>query len=297
VEVAKGIHRIESDLGPRFMCQYLLRGDDGAILVDTGLAATPDDVIVPYLESVGVDGGDLEVLLISHADVDHCGGNRRFRERFPAVPIATHAADQGWIASNQAMLEGNYLWYREHGFGPDDDTVAWIAEQLGGDAPVERTVADGDVIALGGLELEVMHLPGHTAGHVGLWEREQGTAIIVDAVLERGVRDRAGTLLIPPRIYDVPAYRQTIRRLRALEPSLLLTAHFPVMEGAEALGFLDRSLAFMDEVEEAVGEASGQGLAELWDLTRFVDARLGPYPEFMIELAAPVRSLMSGPQT
>jgi glyoxylase-like metal-dependent hydrolase (beta-lactamase superfamily II) len=40
-EIAEGIHRIESDLGPRFMCQYVVAGRDHAILVDTGLATPP----------------------------------------------------------------------------------------------------------------------------------------------------------------------------------------------------------------------------------------------------------------
>jgi hypothetical protein len=43
----------------------------------------------------------------------------------------------------------------------------------------------------------------------------------------------------------------------------------------------------VDEVETAVAEAGARGLTELWDVTRDVDARLGPYPEFMIELAPP----------
>jgi len=45
VEILPGIHRIESDLGERFMCQYLLVGEDRIILVDTGLSGTPEDVI------------------------------------------------------------------------------------------------------------------------------------------------------------------------------------------------------------------------------------------------------------
>jgi hypothetical protein len=39
-EVAAGIHRIESDLGPRFIAQYLVVGEERTVLVDTGLADT-----------------------------------------------------------------------------------------------------------------------------------------------------------------------------------------------------------------------------------------------------------------
>jgi len=41
MEIAEGIHRIESDLGERFICQYALAGRDRVVLVDTGIADTP----------------------------------------------------------------------------------------------------------------------------------------------------------------------------------------------------------------------------------------------------------------
>jgi glyoxylase-like metal-dependent hydrolase (beta-lactamase superfamily II) len=239
MEVSPGIHRIESDLGPRFMCQFLLIGDERSLLVDTGLADTPDAVIVPYLESIGMTGDGLSLVLISHADVDHCGGNRAFQRRFGGVPFAAHHADRPWIASNAAMMDGNYLWYRDYGFGPDEDVAAWIREQLGGRLPRRRHRRRRRDAAARRRPLGRGAAPaGHTAGHVGLWDAEHRVALIVDAVLERGVRDRAGTLLIPPRIYDVAGYRTSIARLRALEPELLLTAHFPVMRGVEVDAFL-----------------------------------------------------------
>jgi glyoxylase-like metal-dependent hydrolase (beta-lactamase superfamily II) len=294
MEVAPGVHRIESDLGERFMCQFLLRGDERAMLVDTGLAGTPDAVILPYLETQGLRGDDLALVVVSHADVDHCGGNHAFQERFPGVPFAAHPADRAWIESNAAMLAGNYLWYREHGFGPDQESVDWIARELGGDNRVERDLEPGESLRCGdGLVFEVLPLPGHTPGHVGLWDAAGGVAIIVDAALERGVCDRRGNLRIPPRIYDVAGYRDALRLLLGLEPDLLLTAHFPVLRGADAAAFLRASLQFMDDVEAAVGDARRGSVDGLWEVTRAVDARLGPYPEFTIELAAAVRRFLT----
>ncbi len=50
------------------MCQYLLVGEERAVLVDTGLAVTPEAVIVPYLEGVGLSVDDVDEVIISHAD-------------------------------------------------------------------------------------------------------------------------------------------------------------------------------------------------------------------------------------
>ena len=74
MEVARGIHRVEGDLGERYVCQYLIVGEERTLLVDTGLREMPRTVIAPYL-----DGRRVDDVLISHADVDHCGGNVAMR--------------------------------------------------------------------------------------------------------------------------------------------------------------------------------------------------------------------------
>jgi glyoxylase-like metal-dependent hydrolase (beta-lactamase superfamily II) len=288
-EVAPGIQRIESDLGPRLIAQYVLIGSERTVLIDTGLASTPEPVLIPALTELGlVDGPDLVV--ISHADVDHSGGNAALRDRYPHARFACHAADRAWVESADAMLEGNYLWYDAYGFGPSAEDRAFLAAELGADAPIDETLADGDVLDLGdGWVLDVLHLPGHTPGHIGLWDPRSGSALVIDAILDRGVRDRAGTLLIPPRVYDTAGYAATIARVEALAPARLLTAHFAVLEGDAVGAFLERSLAQDRQVAAAVRDGLAGGERDLWALTELADRRLGPYPEFTLELAAAVR--------
>ena len=50
-------------------------------------------------------------------------------------------------------------------------------------------------------------------GHLAIWDPRSRAAIIIDAVLERGIYSRDGELLIPPRIYDADAYRRSDPRL------------------------------------------------------------------------------------
>jgi glyoxylase-like metal-dependent hydrolase (beta-lactamase superfamily II) len=291
VEVAPGIHRIESDLGPRFMCQYALVGDERTLLVDTGIAETPERVIGPYLESLGSSLEAIDEVVITHADVDHCGGNRLLRHRNQHVRFSSHELDRRWIESNDAMLAENYCWYETYGFGPDEEAKAWLGDELGGDAPIDVGLRGGETLRLSGdWRVEILHLPGHTPGHLGIWDPRSGAAIIVDAVLKDGIYDREGHCLIPPRYYDLQAYRETIRRLAALGPDLLLTAHYPVQDAAGARAFLDRSLEFTHELGEAVREGLGRGVTDLWELTQLADERVGPFPEFMHELGASVRA-------
>lgn len=291
MEVAPGIHRIEADLGERYVCQYLLVGEERTLLVDTGLRDMPEQVIAPYLAGIGLSLADLDDVLISHADVDHCGGNRSLRDVAPDARLLCGEADREWIESNAAMLAGNYRWYEAYGFGPTAEDVAFLEHELGGDAPVDAGLRDGEALRLGpSWSVEVLALPGHTPGHVGLWDPRSGAAIIIDAALADGVCDRAGHRLIPPRYYSAADYEATIRRLHALDPALLLTAHYPVMQRDDAREFLDRSLAFVQAVRDAVRQGVNAGTTELCPLTQAVDAAVGPFQAFTHELAASVRA-------
>ncbi|MBV9003483.1 MAG: MBL fold metallo-hydrolase [Solirubrobacterales bacterium] len=291
-EVAPGIHRIESDLGPRFMAQYLIIGAERTVLVDTGLAQTPDAVLVPALERAGVRP---DLVIVSHADLDHCGGNRRMRERYSSALFACHELDRRWVESNAAMVAENYRWHAPYGLQQlDQSELDDMLAQLGGDSPIDIGLRGGETIRLApGRRLELLHLPGHTPGHVGLWDPSARVAIVIDAALSDGIYDRAGNKLIPPRYYDAEAYRATIRRIRALEPQLLLTSHYPPMNGSEARAFCERSLGYVDAVEAVVREGLAAGENSLGQLVERVDERLGPFPEFTVEIAAGVRSHLS----
>jgi glyoxylase-like metal-dependent hydrolase (beta-lactamase superfamily II) len=294
VEILPGVHRIESDLGTRFMCQYLLVGEERTVLVDTGLAGTPEEVIVPYLEGIGLSAEDVDEVIISHADVDHCGGNRALKDRNPGLRFSCGEADRPYVESNDRMLAEIYRWSEPYGFGPDEESKAWISRELGGDCPVDTGLRGGETLRLGpNRRVDILHLPGHTPGHLGLWDPGTRAAVIIDAALETGIYDREGNRLIPPRIFDVLGYGSTVRTLLNLRPEHLLTAHYPPMEGGEALGFLERSLGFAEELRRVVREGVEGGTTDLWKLTRLADERLGPYPEFAFEIGAGVRANMA----
>jgi glyoxylase-like metal-dependent hydrolase (beta-lactamase superfamily II) len=294
MEILPGIHRIQSDLGVRFMCQYLLVGEDRTILIDTGLAGTPEEVIIPYLREIDLSLEDIDEVLISHADLDHCGGNRALKERHPSLWFSCGEADRPYVENNRVMLAEIYGWSEPYGFGPDEEAKASILEDLGGDSPIDAGLRGGETMRLGpDRRIEILHLPGHTPGHLGIWDPKNEAAIIIDAVLETGIYDREGNRLIPPRYFDVAKYQSTIRRLQSMRPEHLLTAHYPPMHGQEALDFLDRSLDFTEQLHRVVSEGLKNGTTDLWELTKQAVAQLGPYPEFGHEIGAGVRAHMA----
>jgi glyoxylase-like metal-dependent hydrolase (beta-lactamase superfamily II) len=227
-------------------------------------------------------------VLTSHADNDHVGGNRAFRDAHPDATFMCHELDRRWMESNEALVRENYGWHAAYGFPPMDADE--LLASMSGDSPIDVGLSGGETIRLDADRVvEVLHLPGHTLGHLGLWDEHTQAAIVIDAVLADGIYDRAGNKLILPRYYDLEALRETIARLEALRPELLLTAHYPVLDRTEALEWLAIGRAFVDDVERAVREAPAEERDDLWALTQRVDAVLGPFPQFMTELGATVR--------
>jgi glyoxylase-like metal-dependent hydrolase (beta-lactamase superfamily II) len=290
-EIRPGIHRITQRLGPRDLHLYLVMGER-PLLVDTGLASTPEQVILPALRRLGVPPARLGSILITHPDVDHFGGNAAMKRAAPQAKLLAHAADRRWIESREAILAERYGWYAAHGLDYAPETKAWIGDNLGPDVPLDATVGGGEWLDLGGRRVRVLHLPGHAAGHLGVWEPESGTAIVGDAVLERGLYDVAGTLLSPPPYFAVRPYLDSIARLRHLRPAHLLTAHYPALSGEAVEHFLSRSRGFVLDLARSVADTlrgAGSPLT-LKAITAAADRAVGPFASFANELAGPVRA-------
>jgi glyoxylase-like metal-dependent hydrolase (beta-lactamase superfamily II) len=293
VEIAPGIHRIESVLGPRPFSQYLLR-DERALLVDTGVKETPGDVILPFLHSAGVDPSELELVLISHADVDHFGGNAAIRAAVPNALICAHAADAPWIEDRELIMRERYGWYESYGVPYPPDVLAWLRNAMGPDVPVDLRLQGDEEIRLGPeLVVRVLHLPGHSPGHIGLWEPRSRTAIVQDAVMARGLLDTEARVIHPPPVPFVTEYERSARLLSELRPARLLTAHYDVIEGDEVERFLDETIEYVRRtrvvVKQALDEDPEITLAKLLERA---DSELGPYSSMPNELAATLRGML-----
>jgi glyoxylase-like metal-dependent hydrolase (beta-lactamase superfamily II) len=292
-EVAPGIYRIESILGPRPFAQYLLR-EERSLLVDTGIATTPDEVILPALRELRLDPADLDYVLISHADVDHFGGNAAMRAAAPRAIVCAHVADCDWIGERERILRERYGWYAVHGPDADydADTKDWLRDALGPDLPVDLHLVGGEVFRLGPhLAVEVLHLPGHSLGHVGLWDPASRSAIITDAALGSGLLNNEGEVIHPPPYMLLEEYEATVRRLLGLAPERLLTAHYAVMEGALVERFLEESLDFVARARSAIeAEIETSDEVTIAGLMSALNPVLGPFSSMANELGGPIRA-------
>jgi glyoxylase-like metal-dependent hydrolase (beta-lactamase superfamily II) len=279
IELLPGLYRIESALGGNLLALHLIRGER-TLLIDSGVRDTPDTVIFPAFERAGLPP-HIDMLLVSHADADHHGGNAAVRARVPNVTILAHEIDRPRIESKAAHLAGRYtdvVAADDLSYAPE--LLGWLDAMIGADTPVDLSLRGGETISLDArVRWHVLHAPGHSAGHLALWEPETRVLIAQDAVLWRGVPDRAGQLPSPPPYDDVDGYLATLQQLRALEPEWLLTAHYPIIRGADVDAFFAESLAFVGRVDAVVLDAvrAANRPLTLSDVAAALDARLGPF--------------------
>jgi glyoxylase-like metal-dependent hydrolase (beta-lactamase superfamily II) len=294
VAVAPRIFSIESRLGNRRLTQWLVVGEDGVLLSDTGVNGTVAEHIAPALEALGIAGERITEVVISHADVDHYGGNAPARRLAPRASIRAHRLDRPLIESWERIARERYGWYRGHGLDYDEPTWRWLEESAGPDTPLDGEVVAGEWIELGQVGVEVLHLPGHSLGHVGLYEPATRTAIIGDAAMGEGFETAGGGRAGPPPYVDLAAYRATLALLLELAPQRLATTHYPVLEGDEVTRFLERSRRFTDDVERAIERAEATGAHDPKALLGPVAAALGGYPETEHELARSIGAHLAG---
>lgn len=273
-EVAPGIHRIEAPLGDRFVACHLVVGSRAAVLVDTGVDATPRDSIAPYCDRIGLARDRIRWIVVTHDDVDHMGGNASAAAAFPAAAFVAHQRDIELVEDVGRIVRERYSEFAvDHGIDVEPGFKAWC-HAVARAVPIDLRLAGSLELALGDRTIEVFETPGHSHGSISVWDSATRSAIIGDAVLGATVRTADGRPAFPPTYRYPGPYRRTIDELARRGPALLLAAHDPVMDGDAAQAFLAESRAFADRLEAAALAAIAGSPAGL--TTRELSDRLAP---------------------
>jgi glyoxylase-like metal-dependent hydrolase (beta-lactamase superfamily II) len=262
--VAAGIYALTEPLDGRRLTLALIVGERGAVLVDTGVAQTPARLVFPALAALGLAPADLRFIVVTHSDVDHSGGLGAMLAAAPAATVVAHRLDVEWIEDVERLIDERYRGLRqEHEIDQDEEFSRWVRER-DSRGVVHLAVSGGERLRLGaGRELDLVHVPGHSRGHLAVVDRQTRTGLIGDAVFGSVTPSLDGSGAVAPGYYDVPAYREAIARLEALDLARLVGSHYPVIEGEAVGAFLEESAAFCNRLEEAVLEALGSSPSAL----------------------------------
>jgi glyoxylase-like metal-dependent hydrolase (beta-lactamase superfamily II) len=286
MELYDRVYQIQSLFGGRNLFQYLLVGRN-TVLVDTGIAETPEKVIFPYMERLGLAPGRLTFAVTTHADLDHQGGNDAIKVASPRTLLTCGEADRGLVESPRLLFDRRYNFLRENhdvGFEPDPGPEAGRVRRM------DLTFSGGERILLDDdWALEVWHVPGHSHGHLALYDPKNKAAFVGDAIHGRGCPKAEGGMAIPVTYYYVDTYLSTLRYFESLEIKTLYSGHWPIMTGDEIRDFIsdsrqtveifDRTILSslskhppgltMKELIDAVSNAVGEWPNETWSLAMF----------------------------
>jgi len=207
MKVADGIERVE---GTRIGNVYVVPLDEGVLLVDTGMPGNASRILAA-IERLGRRPGDVRQIVLTHWHPDHMGSAAELR-RLTGAGIAIHELDAPVLAGGERPAKGR----RTMGILLRVFRVAPLVADV--------TLRSGEVI--GGLE--VIHVPGHTAGSIAL-RRSDGVVLSGDALLG----DRHGRLQQPDRglSLDPDQAYASAAMLRSLEPRPLLPGHGAPVRG------------------------------------------------------------------
>ena len=230
----------EPHVHPLLRCNiWHVRGRDQDLLVDTGLG-------VGSLRTEIADLIDKPLCAAAtHIHYDHVGSLHEFDTRVMHEIEAPRMADYREFAPLYvAEFPPGFL---DDFADPAFDETLINAQPAGFDvdayavvstAPT-RTVTGGDVLDLGNRNFEVLHLPGHSPGSIGLFEAASGTLFSGDAIYD-------GTLLDELPDSSIADYIETMKRLRELPVQVVHGGHEPSFGRDRLFELIDAYLGWRD---------------------------------------------------
>ena len=264
MKLFEGVYQIVSQLGDRVLNQYLLTGDH-SLLVDTGTHETPRETTLPFMESVGLAKDDLTYAVNTHCDADHFGGNSELRHLAHRTLLVAHKADHKQIEDPEANMRLRYnVFNRDHGIEYSSKVKSDLRSMMGDCSRLDILLQGGETFRLSDdWTVEIFHVPGHTPGHIAVWDPKNRAIIIGDAIMGGYIPTADGKPALPPIYLSPDNYLSSIGLVKSLEPNILLTSHHRNMNREQAQKFFDESAVFVREAERQILnslKASSEGL-------------------------------------
>jgi hydroxyacylglutathione hydrolase len=209
-KLADGVWHLDTFFPPNSVNAYLV----GDVLVDAGTKHSTKKILK------SLDGHEVGAHALTHAHPDHQGASHEVCERL-GIPFWVGEADADAAERPELIKERQ-----------PDHPMARISYRVftGPGHPVDRRLAEGDEVD----GFEVLHTPGHSAGHIALWRESDRVLIAGDVFNSANPLTGIPGLRLPYDFWtpDPAENRRSAKRLGELEPSLVLVGHGPPVKDA-----------------------------------------------------------------
>lgn len=295
---ALGVHRIAVPIpfpqaGGPVNVYALEEAGGGLVLFDSGLGSgEANAALEDGFARIGRRFDEVTRVVVSHGHVDHYGGARFVQERHGGggPQVLAHPADLPKVTEGGWRFRDHAAAYSAHlaRLGVPAEVVRATAAagersfDLARRVPQAGAIEEGARIRTRHLDLEVLHMPGHTPGLLCLYDRGRRLLFSDDHLLEKispnplielGPHGEEG--FFRPLL----AYLESIRRTHALEVDLVLPGHGPPFSGHRAV--IDRLVAFHMKRQAKLRELLAPGPRTAWELSRALFAWAKPADAFL----------------
>jgi glyoxylase-like metal-dependent hydrolase (beta-lactamase superfamily II) len=184
------------------------------------------------------------------------------------------------VEDTEALIQGRYAQFeQDHGIGYGDDGKAGIRTGCLSH-PLDLTLTGGEHFRLSrDWVVEAVHTPGHTWGHLAIYDPRSRTMISGEAAMWTAILDDEWQPAMPPTYCYVDTYLATQDRLLAMHIDLLAPAHWPLQQGPAVAGFVTESRNYCLLVERTLLDfARSWGDFTLRDAIEQLGPTLGRWP-------------------
>jgi glyoxylase-like metal-dependent hydrolase (beta-lactamase superfamily II) len=218
-QIVPGIHLVS--LG--FVNAYLLEGDDGLTLIDSGMPGSAPKIL-DAVRSLGKQAADVRHIVLTHCHRDHTGSLAALKQATGARAFM-HPLDAALVRRGEAA--------RPVKRAPGLMAALVVRMMMRGGSPriepaeIEHEIDDGAVLGFAG-GLRAVHAPGHCAGQLAfLWPHRGGVLIAADACAA------VFGLGLSVIYEDLELGRRSLGRLAALDFEVAVFGHgSPITSGA-----------------------------------------------------------------
>ena len=218
MEIAEGVYRVPA----RHANTYLVKAEDGLVLVDTGMPGS-EKKILSAIASLGMKPTHVKLVLLTHRHLDHIGSAAAVKKETSGV-LVSHPFEKPYVAGTLVIITPK-AWSLYGRVARRILAVMSSTKKLfrfSKYTPVHVDQAADEESALDGMGLDgsIVWTPGHTKGCVSLFLNKPRVAIIGDLLMSK-----RGKLVEPMFMENPTQTRASVQRIVDLHPTILCPGH------------------------------------------------------------------------